>query len=335
MRAMIIALSIITLILVGGTVALWLLPTLGLSSNKPQDLRFGVHEGLELVGKVDKWGNESYSVEDGNGNRLFKIPVRNCMLDVRFRDGKLHFRENATGREGHIDTKGAVIFYTNDSDTPQETENKAATLQANVTATPVKEERREAAQGLDLKALAADNPFYKEAAKVLAGKLAEDDAQSRRQILNYCEHLRTAYTTKDIDFIKQVFSEQALIIVGNVVKPRPSAEGRFLDGDRVEYNIRTKKEYVARLQKAFEQNKKIDVRFSDFRILRHPTMDGIYGVCLRQRYKSDRYKDDGYLFLLWDFRDKSMPQIHVRTWQPAATVSGDNEVITLRDFNLG
>lgn len=84
----------------------------------------------------------------------------------------------------------------------------------------------------------------------------------------------------------------------------------------------------------FSTNSKVDVRFSDFRILRHPTMDGIYGVTLRQRYSSDRYSDDGYLFLLWDFRDRSMPVIHVRTWQPASSVADGSEIISIQDFNL-
>ena len=86
--------------------------------------------------------------------------------------------------------------------------------------------------------------------------------------------------------------------------------------------------------KAFADSKSIDVKFSDFRIMRHPTMDGIYGVILRQKYKSDRYADDGYLFLLWDFRNESMPCIHVRTWQPSVTVSDDNDIISIGDFNL-
>ena len=60
----------------------------------------------------------------------------------------------------------------------------------------------------------------------------------------------------------------------------------------------------------------------------------IYGVTLRQRYSSDRYSDDGYLFLLWDFTDKSMPVIHVRTWQPASTVADGADVISIQDFNL-
>lgn len=187
----------------------------------------------------------------------------------------------------------------------------------------------------DLTAMAKDNPFYAEAAKVLSGKLEEKDADNRKLILNYCEHFRTSYTTKDIDFLRQVFSEQALIIVGNVVRTAKSNGLPTIDGDeKVTLSLKSKKEYLERLEKVFASNKKIDVKFSDFRIMRHPTMEGIYGVRLRQKYTNDRYSDDGYLFLLWDFRDKSMPLIHVRTWQPASAVGGEKEIIGINDFNL-
>ena len=181
--------------------------------------------------------------------------------------------------------------------------------------------------------MAKDNPFYKEAAKIMQGKLNETDANRRHTILNYCEHFRTAYTTKDIDFLRQVFSDKALIIVGNVVKPLAN-DNKCQAEARVTYAIHSKQDYISRLSKVFAANQKIDVKFSGFHIMRHPTMDGIYGVTLRQQYKSDRYSDDGYLFLLWDFRDKSMPLIHVRTWQPTSSINGNNEVISLQDFNL-
>lgn len=151
--------------------------------------------------------------------------------------------------------------------------------------------------------------------------------------MTYCEHLRTAYTTKDIDFLRQVFSDNALIIVGNVVKTTKGA-GHVQADSRVTYALHTKRTYLARLTKVFAANKKVDVRFTNFRILRHPTRDGIYGVSMRQRYRSDRYADDGWLFLLWDFRNPSMPLIHVRTWQPSATVEGGDGVIDISDFNL-
>lgn len=189
--------------------------------------------------------------------------------------------------------------------------------------------RRE--MGTDLSHMAHDNPFYPEAAKILGGKLEEKDASNRKLILNYCEHLRTSYTTRDIDFIRQVMSDQALIIVGHVVRPASSASAVTGD-ERVVYSLKTKAEYLERLERVFATNRKIDVRFSDFRIMRHPTMEGIYGVILRQQYASDRYADDGWLFLLWDFRNRSMPVIHVRTWQPGQTVDDESQLIGIHDF---
>ena len=187
----------------------------------------------------------------------------------------------------------------------------------------------------DTTTMAKDNPFFAEASKVISGKLEEKDADNRRMILNYCEHLRTSYTAKDIDFLRQVFSDQALIIVGHVVKTADNNSAAGIEGDeKVTFSLKTKKEYLERLEMVFAANKKIDVKFTDFRIMRHPTMEGIYGVSMEQEYTSDRYSDDGYLFILWDFRNESMPLIHVRTWQPAASVNGEKEIIGIRDFYL-
>lgn len=187
----------------------------------------------------------------------------------------------------------------------------------------------------DITTMAKDNPFFAEASKVISGKLEEKDADNRRMILNYCEHLRTSYTTKDIDFLRQVFSDQALIIVGHVVKTADNNSAAGIEGDeKVTFSLKTKKEYLERLEMVFAANKNIDVKFTDFRIMRHPTMEGIYGVSMKQEYTSDRYSDDGYLFILWDFRNESMPLIHVRTWQPAASVNGEKEIIGIRDFYL-
>ena len=218
-----------------------------------------------------------------------------------------------------------------ESNQPVIAEQQYETQQNN---TPQKSNKRNIFK-TDITTLAKDNPFFAEASKVISGKLEEKDADNRRMILNYCEHLRTSYTTKDIDFLRQVFSDQALIIVGNVVRSADNNSATGIEGDeKVTFSLKTKKEYLERLEKVFAANKKIDVKFTDFRIMRHPTMEGIYGVSMKQKYTSDRYSDDGYLFILWDFRNKSMPLIQVRTWQPAASVNGEKEIIGIRDFNL-
>jgi len=183
-----------------------------------------------------------------------------------------------------------------------------------------------------------NSPFYREARQVLDGGVQEEDASNRRVILNYMEHFRMAYPTKDIDFLEQLFSEEALIIVGTVVRGVPVDGVRFLSSEQIRYNVKSKREYLDRLRRIFKANRRVDVEFTDFTIKRHPTKKGIYGVSVKQSYKSDIYSDEGYIFLLWDFRDKTAPKIHVRTWQPRMVDEHsplpEQEIFNIGSFNL-
>lgn len=356
MKKTVSILSLLVLLLGVWAAALWLSP-FNAYNGSSKETRYGVHEGLELVEQENAQEGKRYVVEDKDGKELFVIPLRGCLLDTRYRNGQLRFREKNTKREGYIDRQGGIFLNENAGEYKSAEDRKGiANLTEKKKGETISEdysggnpgdhsrEKKGTVDGLsgrktsalsqiNLKTMAQSNPFYKEASKIMQGKLAETDAKRRHTILNYCEHFRTAYTTKDIDFLRQVFSDKALIIVGNVVKPIAN-DGKCQAENRVTFAIHSKRDYLNRLAKVFAANQKIDVRFSGFRIMRHPTMDGIYGVTLRQQYKSDRYSDDGYLFLLWDFRDKSMPLIHVRTWQPAGTVHTGDDVINIQDFNL-
>ncbi len=119
--------------------------------------------------------------------------------------------------------------------------------------------------------MSAGHPFRQEALKILSGRLEETDSASRHKILSYCEHLRASYETRDIDFIRQVFSDDALIIVGHVVRSREGYNTALTDNSKVRYSIRSKKEYLEKLSHIFNSGKDIDVRFSEFRIMRHAT----------------------------------------------------------------
>ena len=64
------------------------------------------------------------------------------------------------------------------------------------------------------------------------------DIKDRMMILDYVEHFRTAYNQKDLKFLRQVFSEDALIITGKVIKVRKSEV--VPSGNRVVYTTQTK-----------------------------------------------------------------------------------------------
>lgn len=166
------------------------------------------------------------------------------------------------------------------------------------------------------------------------------DLRRRQLILDYVEQFRTSYNQKDINFLEAVFSDDALIITGKVTK-RKSNDGIPLP-DKIEYTKYTKVQYLNNLRKVFARNRYIRVTFDEIEVMRHPVNKDFYGVTLHQGWTSETYHDDGYLFLLWDFRDEQHPQIHVRTWQPDAynkdgktpqRISKD-EIFSLSDFDI-
>lgn len=171
------------------------------------------------------------------------------------------------------------------------------------------------------------------------------ELERKMQILKYCDRFRTAYCTKDIKFLEQVFSDDALIITGNVVMSKPSDMQPAVA--KVEYKQQTKQQYLQNLRRAFARNKYIDVKFSEIgengeeggcgTVTQSSTNKNFYGVRLRQEWKSSNYSDTGYVFLLWDFADEEHPEIHVRTWQPeyvAGKKMASEDIFSLTDFDL-
>lgn len=170
---------------------------------------------------------------------------------------------------------------------------------------------------------------------VVKNNLEITDLRRRQLILDYVERFRTSYNQKDIGFLQQVFSDDALIITGKVITQKP-VDGIRLP-DKIVYKQQTKQEYLTNLRRVFANNSYIKVSFDQIKVMRHPVNADYYGVTLHQGYSASRYHDDGYLFLLWDFSDEEHPQIHVRTWQPDQFNGAplpEDEIFSLGDFDI-
>lgn len=171
------------------------------------------------------------------------------------------------------------------------------------------------------------------------------ETERRMIILDYIEQFRTAYCTKDINFMEKIFSDDAVIITGKVIRTRPNDFGK--SNAKVVYNKQTKQEYLKNLKRAFMRNKYIDVKFSEIGggetdggcpgITRSQNNPNFYGVRLFQEWKSSNYSDEGYVFLLWNFTNENEPVIEVRTWQPSyiAASNGQKQALPEEDiFNM-
>ena len=172
---------------------------------------------------------------------------------------------------------------------------------------------------------------------IMSQKTDELDYARRQMIVDFVENFRTAYNRKDLKMLNSVFSDKALIITGRVVKEKPNSDitRMTLNNNRVVYIKQTKQEYIAKLQRIFKYAKYINVKFEDIEVTQHPKYDDIYGVNLKQYWHTSNYKDEGYLFLMIDFRDPDNPLIQVRTWQPDKDEKG--AVLTRKEdvFHLG
>lgn len=172
---------------------------------------------------------------------------------------------------------------------------------------------------------------------IMAEKSSDLDYARRQIIVDFVENFRTAYNRKDLPMLTSVFSDKALIITGKVVKEKPGSDltRLTLNNNRVVYIKQTKQEYLNNLQRVFKNTKYINVKFEDIEVVQHPKYDDVYGVTLKQFWHTDRYSDEGYLFLMIDFRDADKPLIQVRTWQPYKNAEG--QVVTKREdvYHLG
>lgn len=184
--------------------------------------------------------------------------------------------------------------------------------------------------------IAIDEHKYKE---IMEEHESVEDLYRRQIIVDFVENYRTSYNRKDLDYIESVFSDNALIITGKVIREKPKSDFamRSLSQEKIVYQKRTKKEYIENLKKVFAGNKYINVVFDEVEVIQHPKLTDIYGVTLKQEWNANRYSDVGFIFLMIDFQDENNPLIQVRTWQPEklnGKVLAREEVFSLGDFDI-
>ena len=140
---------------------------------------------------------------------------------------------------------------------------------------------------------------------------------SRLTLIRFLENYKTAYALKRLDYISSIFADDALIIVGHVLKKQLVQDAMAIEPDKqiVRYTKQTKEQYIRNLDVCFKSNEFINLRFADSEI-RKAGNGEIYGIQIKQDYFSSNYGDTGYLFLMVDLNDRESPVIHVRAWQP-------------------
>lgn len=162
---------------------------------------------------------------------------------------------------------------------------------------------------------------------------AEDDIfrqaswnlESRYSLLTFMEDYQTAFALKRLDFIKKIFSDDAIIIVGQFtgkkglsgLKEEDLAMGK--SSKAVSYKHYNKEQYIYKLEQDFAAKQFIQIVFEENEISKAPTNglleNEVLWIEIKQHYISNNYSDKGFLGLQINMRPQGS-QINVRTWSP-------------------
>lgn len=162
---------------------------------------------------------------------------------------------------------------------------------------------------------------------------------SRFQIMNFMEDYQTAYFLKRRDYLDLIYSDEAIIITGTVLKKASSVRTDDVSipdfGDRVDvkYTQMDKKEFMERLDRQFSEKKYVHLTFEETttKQINSVRVDegAAFAIQLHQYYESSNYMDKGYLTLILDLRCDPAT-INVRLWQPDKTDTSD--ITDIDDF---
>ena len=172
----------------------------------------------------------------------------------------------------------------------------------------------------------------------------QKDAKRRQFIDDFLATYEAAYEKKEIEYISNFFSDDALIIT-ETKKLIPSGSKEIIPSTQKRRPYQTivenRKEYIKRLKDIFDSNVSIKLSIAGKKIKQHAKYPEIYGVNFTQLWKDQNGGDNlesqmpGFVFLMIDFKhSEQTPIIHVRTWQPKDNIEKEQDKYFLRDFMI-
>lgn len=140
--------------------------------------------------------------------------------------------------------------------------------------------------------------------------------QAKEVLMSFLENYKTAYALGRVEYLESIFSDDALIIVGNVVeKLEGSPELGYTTRRYVEKTKQTKQEYITRLKRVFRSNEFVNIKFANNDVRKLGMANERYAIQIKQDYFSENYGDTGWLTLMVNVENPQKPIIYVRVWE--------------------
>lgn len=176
--------------------------------------------------------------------------------------------------------------------------------------------------------------------KLIKDAQTVQDLENRKMLAYWMDQLKMAYESQDLNYLHRLFDKDAVIITGVRSSKNTGVETKFKAQETFDYYVKNREQYMASLEKVFDNNKEIHVNFLNQEYGCNETalvtdrngekMPRYYMVWCTQEWNGSSYSDVGRLFVLWDFKNPDQPLIMARAW----TAPTDPKQFSCEDFEL-
>lgn len=142
--------------------------------------------------------------------------------------------------------------------------------------------------------------------------------EHRFAIINFMEIYQTAYSLRQMQYINDLFSTNAVMLIGSKAQVEDDNNPNLnqIALNSFYYRKHSINEYLEKLQNGFDSKGWIDVSLHDISISITDDMY-LYGINFVTDFKSANFSAKSNLFFCLDLTEATAPKIIFRVWQPS------------------
>ena len=162
---------------------------------------------------------------------------------------------------------------------------------------------------------------------------SDTERANRQLIVNFVESLLTGYSGKDGSLLKQVYSDDPLLLTPTGLKKKSDSRmvNAMLNGlgsERSKRASQERRDYLQQVQRMLSRAPWFRIEVDDIQIMQHPMRANFYGVSLHQRECPTLGTDSGWLLMVFNLEDPANPCLELRIWQT------EGERLQITDLNI-
>ena len=154
---------------------------------------------------------------------------------------------------------------------------------------------------------------------VFASLAQNIDPNQKLKIYKICEELNMAYNAKDVEYLKNFYKDEAIVLE------------TIVQGDSIR-KLKGAENILRNLQRLWLRGEGCRFLTDEMEVRMSPKNASFFSATFKHEWRSKYYSDEGYMFLLIELSNEEKPIVHVCEWYHGYPLD-KKKIPTLGDFD--